>query len=305
MPVGIAGFGTTTMTRLYSQHPPPNAEAACTGLECILVDVLPFFWIGLFAVTLVALTYLPQAIDQCGEEKRRTAAELNAFTQFGTQVEKIESSTPYPVAGPPSTGRHHTPVDTRLETLQKAYKQTVMAVPHYREEYDDSLEVSVAEEFDTQTATALVSGTQLTPALKRALLYHTERAQTDRRQLLRFLTREKDALETTANTLRSIETTVAAVREYPLPEYSFEELAELWDQLRHCTKQISHLLRNRCTNIHTAAKRVTGFSDPWSLHTYLYHPLECRHPILAETAHLLESVLAAEHRVVQSMATRI
>ena len=58
----------------------------------------------------------------------------------------------------------------RLDAVRGAYRETVMSVPHFEADYDESYTENVTEEFGPELATALVTGDRFDPFCRRTLL---------------------------------------------------------------------------------------------------------------------------------------
>src|SRR5699024_5780446 len=97
---------------------------------------------------------------------------------------------------------------SQLEQIQDAYHETVMNVPHYEEDYDQSLSKDFAAEFGLELASAFATADSLTPPLHETLLTASQHAVESRTALLDALDRETESLQHTRDTLEELNTTL-------------------------------------------------------------------------------------------------
>ena len=303
------------MTRYYSQRSPKlEPEAACAGIECTLagaVDLLLLLlWIGLLGLVIAGLLYLPRARKTCERERARTHEEAEAFGRFARRVSRVDATPMQTVqAQRAATGAvtavAQPPDDRRLREIRDAYRDTVMSVSHYEDEYGDPLAASVTEEFDQDVAAALTDSRQLTPQVKRVVLDCAFEARDRREEFLEALTEESNALTGAEDTLADVDATLDQLNDRPLLERSYDELEDAWYRLRELRASIEALLEQRQAMLH-GTETVNGrFTDSWTMYAYLYSPLSTHHPVLAEGTRLLEEVTTAEHRVADSLSRRV
>jgi len=143
---------------------------------------------------------LERARTAVRRERRRTADELRALGDFERHVRDVEAESPD--VGPPAARAPVVAGDTDgLRAVREAYRETVMDVPHYEEEYADGYVESLAAEFSGDLAAALTDGTLFNARCKRALLDGIEAGRTARAGLLELLVDERDSLSAAAETL--------------------------------------------------------------------------------------------------------
>ncbi|WP_255194111.1 DUF7260 family protein [Natronobeatus ordinarius] len=303
------------MTRYYSQRSPKlEPEVACSGIECTLagaVDLLLLLlWIGLLGIVIAGLLYLPRARETCDEERARTHEEAEAFDRFARRVSRVDATPMQAVqtqraATGAVTAVAHPPDDRHLREIRDAYRDTVMSVGHYEDEYGDPLAASVTEEFDRDVAAALTDGRQLTPQVKRVVLDCAFEARDRREEFLESLTQETNALTDAQDTLADVDAALDELNDRPLLDRSYDELEDAWYRLRELRTSVEALLEERQATLHGTEASNGRFTDSWTMYAYLYSPLSTSHPVLAEGARLLEEVTTAEHRVADSLSRRV
>lgn len=216
-------------------------------------------------------------------ERRRVEDERAAFDAFVDRLDDLAVRTHVRQQLP---GRTLTDVpDAGTEAVRRAYRETVMGVPHYEREYDESLHESIEAELGAEVAGAL-SGT-LGPAGKRALVRSATEARDARSRFLDTLDREARVLDETGTTLRAIEHALPDA-----PDGSFDDLVALRADLAE--------LREECDAVAERRQRAIHASVPGSdadLAVYLYDA----YPVLATVADLatrIECALRATDRAI-------
>jgi hypothetical protein len=256
---------------------------------------------GALAVfALVALSFIPEARAVCQRELERTRDEARAFKRFARRVVGIEPAKQRIDMGPGTVLLTDGPQDDRLNAVRTAYRETVMAVAHYAEEYDEPLEQNLEAEFGPELANALRSHPQLEEPVKGALVESATDAAADREGFTRTVERELESLDHAADTLQSIEAELDGYHEAALHRYSFDELREAWDVLGEYESDCTALAAARQAEMHRRAEY-----DAFDLHDYLYQDTQTRHPVLADAAETAEAVQAARKRVAHALAMRV
>ena len=118
--------------------------------------------------------YVRSAIALVETDHERTTTERDAFASFLHRISNLDVSSvdlQLSHAHQASTQTLVTPktpghAESQLKRVRNAYRETVMSVPHYQEDYGDSLPESLAEEFGPEIATAVLTTDQLTPPLR-------------------------------------------------------------------------------------------------------------------------------------------
>ncbi len=137
----------------------------------------------------IQFPYIQIAHDALDKERRRTAAEQQAFAQFHDQLTTIDpdqaqtdggltaSTTVRTLFG---TGAETTTSDSASEQIRTSYRETVMVVPHYNDEYDESLAANLNAEFGPDLATPIIENERVTPQLRNGLLTASRHAHESR-----------------------------------------------------------------------------------------------------------------------------
>jgi hypothetical protein len=78
------------------------------------------------------------------------------------------------------TGAETTTSDSASEQIRTSYRETVMVVPHYNDEYDESLAANLNAEFGPDLATPIIENERVTPQLRNGLLTASRHAHESR-----------------------------------------------------------------------------------------------------------------------------
>ncbi|SFL09141.1 hypothetical protein SAMN04487950_2397 [Halogranum rubrum] len=230
-------------------------------------------------------------------ERRRSVDERESFETFGRRVRRLtpDASDPSlePLSGRLLPGVSGVRSGPTLAAVRTSYTETVMAVPHYREEYDDTLEESLTVEFGREVAEAVVAGDTLSTELQDALLTAAALARTERDQFVERIDAEDASLAAVVDGVRRLVVDLGTLDDTPLPDRSFDELRALDREVASLERQCDRLVTDRQASIRSAAPAST---DP-SLQAYLYQHESTRYPVLTCLADLGEVLTQARRRV--------
>ena len=206
--------GSASTFRIPSRDP---TVTECASLSCELGSVATepgaitaVVMAGL--VAFVAFAYVREAKATARTERRRVLDERDAFEEFADQVADFDPAPMEPattdldggvggmyrvdgVVGSKGGG------DVRLRRVLAAYRDTVMSLPHYREEYDETIPESLAAELGPDTAASLASNGTLSSGAQSALVSRSRRAATARLSLADAIDAELDSLTAFENDL--------------------------------------------------------------------------------------------------------
>ena len=242
-------------------------------------------------------------------ERERTADEREAFVAFRRAVRDVPardrpaSSAPPLVpattglsAGP--SGEVRSPAGTR--TVREAYERTVMGVPHYEEEYGDTLVESLETEFPPEVATGLTTLDRLTPGLKRAVLDATDAALAEREEFLGALDAETDSLRGSTDRLVAVAEEVDALADEPMPDFGAQDAVRA--RLGALADRCDAIADDRQTTLREWRDRFDPPAGIPDLPRYLYADLDATYPVLAAVAATGERVTRLRRRVEREMS---
>ena len=266
---------------------------------------------------LVITPRVSDAIDRTRLERDQLIAERDAFKEFAKRVNALEPDThtthaKYGSHSPVAATGITTVVDpvestglstgdserTSVAIIRDDYRETVMAVPHYEEEYGESVDENLAAELGPELAQALLEGDVLTPQLQAAILRQAQQASKERNDFLSHIETEYDALIEARRRLRKLNDTATTIEDnlYPRP---VRELVQQWNRLETMETDCETLLRERQTNLQ--AKHGQGVMSRWSFQEYLYQSFNWRHPVLNDGLETLRRIRHAERETVKTI----
>ncbi|KAA9399861.1 hypothetical protein Har1130_01910 [Haloarcula sp. CBA1130] len=239
---------------------------------------------------------IEQALAVVQREIDCVEAELTAFRRFRTNLASIEptgqpAGTVDTAAGGMSALSTRQPKpDTSLRAVREAYRETVMAVPHYEAEYDDTLEANMSMEFGPELGTQIATGTRLTPRLYDALLTTSEGAHDERETLLPALERERESLQSVRATLDDCERRGAALGANARRTTDPVRLDTIDDQLAEIEADCETTAATRQQQLHSRSAAALSGLDGTSLVQYLYDGCSVTCPALADIVACLDTI---------------
>jgi hypothetical protein len=129
------------------------------------------------------------------EEKGAIEVEIRAFSEFRDAVQEVEPAVTRPKLPVNRSPARDAARDTLAE-IRQAYRDTVMVVPHFDEEYGESLEANVTAELGPDCGDILRTDSQgeFTPVSKQTLLGRTTRLIEKRRAVKDNFDQESDSI---------------------------------------------------------------------------------------------------------------
>jgi soluble cytochrome b562 len=243
------------------------------------------------------------------DERDCLEAERAAFTQFRKRVAGMDVSES---AMPTATtkvknaimGTSETSTSAaQIEQVRNAYHETIMSVPHYEDDYDQSLDTDLAEEFGPELANALATTDSLTPPLHETVLTASQQATEGRTTLLSALDREADDLQQVRDTLETMHTTLTKMNQRPITAWATNKIISTYEQLVEFETQCDELAAERQAELHS--RRV-----PRPIHAneefneYLYESLPVTYPVLVDLAEFDSLLQTARQHLEQALITR-
>lgn len=285
---------------------PPNAgEFASGSLEETLVSLLVLvFWVGTFTF----LMFVPQGIRAArsvlATERRRVVAEKDAFEAFRRRVESIVTRPSAP-SGPAAVSTRQGGVlaaqqsEGSLSDLRSAYRETVMSVDHYEEDYGEPLAQHLATEFGRDVATAVTAGDGVSPGLQSALVAGVRDARASRDVLLDTIDDEDDRLSDAVTGLRTIESARSELANDPFRRVEFDDLTDRWTTLRSLDGRLDELLADQQARRRELSTSETNRN---AFYEYVYQDLDTDYPVLVDGVRLARHLDDLDSRLTRALA---
>jgi hypothetical protein len=237
-----------------------------------------------------------RALRAARAERRRTADECGAFRAFRDRVTELTAASATETASARQSVLATDPASgVAVEAVRTAYEETVMAVPHYDDEYGDDFPESFAAEFGGDVAAAFAGAQTVTAPLRAAVVAGTTAALGERETFLDLLDREIDSLSTVQDGAEEVIEAIRSADETPLSERSVGELWGLQSLLDRQRDRVDALAADRQRAIADQRVELTRLdTDP---QTYLYRDLEVTYPGLEALATLGRVVETADRRL--------
>lgn len=295
---------------------PELTSAECTDARCEFAAaatgpgaVTALALAGVLA--LLAFAYIRDARTECRNERRRVLDERDAFERFAERVADVD---PVPVEtrrGPPerverglNAGARPDGGDAALRRVLSAYRDTVMALPHYRSEYDETVAESLSAELGPDTTTALASDGTLSPGAQSALVRRSRRAVDAREELadavageVERLTEAESALADVDRRRRRLVGHLDGMKSGPAVDAAIDVWRRLGELERDCDDLAADRQRELDDPPMTLGETVTDEGDR-AFYAYLYGATDGpRYPVLAQSASLADRVREDRSRV--------
>jgi hypothetical protein len=171
-----------------------------------------------------------------------------------------------------------------------------MAVPHYCDEYDESLATNMSAEFGPDLATPIVENKPVTPQLRNGLLNINHHVYDSRAQLVAAIDQEAASLTTAAETLIEIERTLYQLTPTDLKSESFDDLYEKRRILRETEDRCEIIAQKRQRELHDQDLLDLRATEA-VIQEYLYQSLPITYPVLADVTDLVEDLRQVRKRV--------
>jgi hypothetical protein len=248
---------------------------------------------------------LADARAELERERRRTTDEVDALEHFRNRVRSFDTETPRDRTGRPTLAaaiENDGGRSDALDQVRAAYESTVMAVPHYDEEYGDCYRESLAAEFDAHVAVALTEGTAFDERCKTILRSAIDESTTARRSLLAAIDEEANSLSTATEELTSVANSLDSLSERPFVEESFGGLDAYRARLGQLETNCEDALDRRQRSVFDQRRAAWLPADAPDIARYLYQNLDADYPVMSVIADLLERISTLRSRVERAMS---
>lgn len=310
--------GTTALFRVADMEP---AATECGSLACGFIGVItdPGFVTSIVftgIAVLVALAYVHTASEVCRNERRRVLNEHDAFEDFADHVEAlnpISTESLAALADGSSTGIHETigirsTTDVTLQQVLSIYGETVMSVPHYEVEYDETVPESISAELGQDAVTSLATNKALLPPAQRTLVNRSREAAAARISLA-------DAIAVELNALSDVNTDLTVIdrRRRQLMEHlkaikgdETDAAIDIWNQLEDLEDEAEVVATERQRSLHEPPMQVDHTiwdADDMAFYEYLYRSTDSpRHPVLSQVTDLIATIREDRNRIATQIA---
>ncbi|WP_049983076.1 hypothetical protein [Halorubrum sp. BV1] len=274
---------------------------------------------------------LADAREAVRVERRRVGDEREAFRAFRTRVgsiasepidagdrrdasargvaggvdpERVRNASGY--AGVADSGAS---VDTRapagsgLVAVRDAYVETVMSVPHYDVEYDDTYERSVREEFGPELCFALTRTSRFHAQYKRSLVDAVDAAIDERERFLDVIDTEAESVARAGSRLAAIDDEREAMVAEAHADADFGTLDACRARTSVLVSDVDRIAARR-QRVIADAGRTLALDDDADVQAYLYQDLPVTYPVLAAVGDVGGRLDALRHSIERAASRR-
>lgn len=279
--------------------------------EVVTVSLLAMLlWAGFSTGFLFApRTNVRGALAAVRAECESVAAERDALARF---VERLEELPTTQLRGPSVQGAGigvaSTPSRTASDgmgAVEEAYRETVMAVDHYEDDYGEPFAQHLASEFGEEVAGAVVANDRLTPQVKSALLTRAREGRRQRENYLEAMEREREQLEAADDLFGDVADSCESVDGERLRRRPFEELQGRLERLYDERARVTEALERRQERLHEGVTFGWDRQETESVYRFLYGDLDVTYPVLADGSALLERMKDLETRLTTAVTARL
>ena len=248
-------------------------------------------------------SHVRSALEEVMTEHERTAAERDVFAQFADRIADLNTSpntmktTSTQPAATQTLLQSDLRADTQLADVRTAYRETVMSVPHYAEEYDESLREHLTAEFSPEIATALTTGDQFLPSFQEQLVTESRQACESRATFLSALEDEASALQAADERLTDLGSEFSdLLAAHSLEAWSSQELLTSRRQVCASERECEELAADRQSTLHSQRIPAVQHID-LEFTDYLYQSLPITYPVLADITNLAETLYVTRSQI--------
>lgn len=211
--------------------------------------------------------------------------EIDALEAFRTRLGQLETTVNGENFGTGGLVQTVPAAGIPPQRIRRAYRETVLDMAHYEQEYDEPLLENVEAEFNPQIRALFESSQPLRPIQYRVVDRAVDEAISRRRKMVRELRREDDSLNRIADRLAEIERGYIGLAE---TNGSRRSRSEKLERLR---TDCDSLASKRQETIHQRPTAQIAGIGARSLVAYLYGDHDHRFPALREIAEVASGIV--------------
>lgn len=227
------------------------------------------------------------------EELNLTRTERDAFERFLDRLRDLQAdrwNTPEMGCSNATLATVESSPSTKFREIRRAYRETVMEVPHYDQEYGDTLRESLTAEFGGTLAGHVVDGQIFTPTIHDSLVKATKQTKDDRDEFLSRLRRERESLATIADELNDVEARIVELDKQIDGADTSTDLSQIDETLQRLEERCTSLVTHRQKRIQNRGNRTFSGFDSASLSQYLYGDMGTVTPAIADIVSCVDTI---------------
>jgi hypothetical protein len=234
-------------------------------------------------------------------ERRRTIDEREALAAFANRVSELSVDD---VKTGVQVGARFATANTTsaVAAVRQAYEQTVMAVPHYQLEYNETYVESLTAEFGPNIAAA-ATGPRLTNAARAGLVDAAKSARADRARFVEALNTEDQGLREADERLGELLAEAAELDTEPLTQLDFGSLDAIRARICVLEQHTNTVAKTRQTALHDQHEDLCLSLAGVTLPEYVYQTCDTQYPVLSQVARTASVLKRIRGDVERAIAT--
>ena len=246
-------------------------------------------------MTVIVQPTIDRARTLVESERHLLETERDAFRDLLSRVATIQPDSPGSTqfsTGGTATVATAVPREPShsLRQLTTAYRETIMAVPHYDEAYGESLPENLAVECGEPLAGRLLEADVLTPTVYAGFLDACREARTERERTLGYVDRELASLRRCGDELAEIESAGVDAGARIASASGTQTLSRIDDRLATLESRCERLIAERQQRVHDRSETDIDRIDGLGFLEYLYADLDTTTPVLVDAADCLDTI---------------
>ena len=236
-------------------------------------------------------------------EQRRVTDEIEAYEQFATKLTTMSKTSPSHATSGAFDSTTEAGLIPETSSIKNLFEETVMSVPHYEEDYDESFTEHIAAEFTPEIALLLNETDWLTEQHTSVLDSYIHTAITERKDLAQTLEVEYDSVDHLGSQVHKRSQQVLEISHREFNCMDFGALEAHWRRLETITTKCDSIAADRLELIDSPTRAVGRSNSDISLNSYLYEDLAYDYPILATIGILGSCIYALQTQIERLMAS--
>lgn len=251
-------------------------------------------------------TYMSAALDSVQQECSEIESECQAFRRFRQRIQRLEIRRPQIEKPSFDTQEIYSRSEYSVHgIIEPHYRETVMAVDHYDDVYDDTFETSIRAEFGVAVELLLSETTTFSPVVKQGLLDAVQQCIDNRQVFLETLNDESITLKEAQSGAQEIQQTVLEIDDEQLNTLSVTQQINRYETLQSLKDECEGWLRRRQEQLHDShSKNTYGEDRNDDLYPYLYASLDVSHPVLSAFTVIHNQIEILQQQITRSLVSR-
>ena len=236
-------------------------------------------------------------------EQRRVTDEIEAYEQFTTKLTTISDTSRSHTTQGAFDSTVEAGLTSETSSIKNLFEETVMSVPHYEEDYDESFIEHIAAEFTPEIALLLHETDWLTEQHTSVLDSYIRSAITERKDLVQALELEYESVDHIGSQVHELSQQLLKISRREFTTMDFGALEAHWHRLEQIKTICDSIAADRQELIDSPTRAVVCSNSDISMSRYLYQDLAYDYPILATIGILGSCIYALQTQIERLIAS--